>query len=76
MGQKDKAHSGQKHTTKKCPECYEYVPLKAKVCPSCKVRLGDVNEHGMADRLTNWRAYIVCAVLWIILIVYVKWAFF
>jgi hypothetical protein len=35
-----------------------------------------VGDHGMAERLTNWRGYIVCAVLWIILAVYVRWAFF
>lgn len=76
MGKKPSVRSNGMHVTKKCPECYEYVPLTAKVCPSCKTRLGDVNEHGMADRLINWRAYIVCAILWIILVVYLKWAFF
>ncbi len=76
MGKKSSARSNGMYVTKKCPECYEYVPLAAKACPSCKTRLGKVNEHGMAERLTNWRAYIVCAILWIILIIYLKWAFF
>ena len=66
----------KKYISKKCPECYEYVPLEAKVCPACKTRLGKVSEHGMAERLTNWKAYILCIVLWLILAIYVKWAFF
>ncbi len=66
----------KRHSAKKCPECYVYVPLEAKRCPSCKVRLGPVNAHGMAQRLTDWRSYIVCAVLWLILAGYVRWAFF
>jgi RNA polymerase subunit RPABC4/transcription elongation factor Spt4 len=62
--------------SKKCPECYEYIPLESKVCPFCKVRVGKIGKHGMAERLTNWRAYIICITLWIILGIYVKWAFF
>ncbi|MBT8338552.1 MAG: zinc ribbon domain-containing protein [Desulfatitalea sp.] len=64
------------YVTKKCPECYEYVPLEAKVCPSCKLRLGEVDHHGMARRLTNWGAYIICGLLWLAFIIYIKWAFF
>ncbi|MDA8141218.1 MAG: hypothetical protein M0036_21455 [Desulfobacteraceae bacterium] len=64
------------YVTKKCHECYEYVPLEAKVCPSCKARLGKVGEHGMAEKLTDWKGYIICIVLWLILAIYVKWAFF
>jgi len=66
----------KKYVSKKCPECYAYVPLEAKQCPTCKVRLGPVGKHGMAVRLTNWRGYIVCIALWLFLAIYVKWAFF
>jgi hypothetical protein len=64
------------YASKKCPECYSYVPRNARVCPSCKTRLGDLGRHGMAERLTNWKSYIICAVLWLAFIIYVKWAFF
>jgi hypothetical protein len=70
------ASGKQRYVSKKCPECYAYVPLEAKVCPSCKLRLGPVGEHGMAERLTNWWGYIVCIALWLFLALYVKWAFF
>ena len=76
MTRKSTDATGKNYSAKKCPECYVYVPLEAKRCPSCKVRIGPVGSHGMAERLTNWRGYIVCAVLWLILAVYVKWAFF
>lgn len=66
----------RRYSSKKCPECYEYVSLEATVCPSCKTRLGKVQEHGMAERLTNWKAYIICIILWLALAVYLKWAFF
>jgi RNA polymerase subunit RPABC4/transcription elongation factor Spt4 len=76
MAKKGRTDQERKYASKKCPECYEYIPLDAKVCPYCKIRLGKVTEHGMAERLTNWKAYILCAVLWIILALYIKWAFF
>jgi RNA polymerase subunit RPABC4/transcription elongation factor Spt4 len=63
-------------SSKKCPECYTYVSAEAKVCPSCKSRIGKRTTHGMADTPINWKAYIVCALAWLTLIVYVKWAFF
>lgn len=66
----------RRYSSKKCPECYEYVPLEANICPSCKTRLGKVQEHGMAERLTNWKGYILCGILWLILAIYLKWAFF
>jgi ribosomal protein L40E len=62
--------------SKKCPDCYEYMPLEAVKCPSCKLRVGKIGTNGMAERLTNWRAYIVCIFLWLVLAFYIKWAFF
>jgi RNA polymerase subunit RPABC4/transcription elongation factor Spt4 len=63
-------------STKKCPECYGYVPVKAEVCPLCKTRLGKVGKHGMAERTTNWKAYILCIIAWLIFFIYIKIAFF
>jgi len=76
MGKKPLAGSVVGDSTKKCPECYEYVPLTAAVCPQCKTRLGKAGRHGMADRPINWKAYIICFILWVILAFYIKWAFF
>lgn len=62
--------------SKKCPECYTYVPLDAKICPSCKAAIGQIKDHGMAEKPTNWKAYIICAIAWLVFLLYVKWAFF
>ena len=64
------------HSSKKCPECYAYIPNDARICPSCKTRVGKRGGHGMAERSTNWKAYIICIVAWLIFALYVKWAFF
>jgi predicted amidophosphoribosyltransferase len=62
--------------TKKCPECFEYVSLSEEICPSCKASLGQVKKSGMAERPVNWKAYIICILAWLVLAVYIKWAFF
>ena len=64
------------YSTKKCPECYTYVPLRTDQCPSCKSRLGGVEKHGMAKRPTDWKSYIVAFIAWLTLGVYIWWAFF
>ena len=66
----------RKHITKKCPECFQHVPLDEEACPSCKAPLGKVQVHGLADRPINWKAYTICILAWLVLIVYLKWAFF
>ena len=72
-----KASSKNEHLyiSKKCHECYQYVPLEATVCPSCKARLGKIDDHGMAEKLTDWKGYTISIVLFVALVVYLKWAF-
>lgn len=60
----------KKFTTKKCYECFTHVPLDAEVCPSCKSKLGKVNNIGLAEKPTNWMSYIVCLAVWIALAVF------
>ena len=67
---------GPGYVSKKCHSCYTYVPLDATVCPYCKVRLGKVGDHGMADKLTDWKAYVSFAVAFIIFLVFIIYAFF
>ncbi len=67
---------GVDYSTKKCPECYAYVPVRAEVCPHCKTKIGKVGKHGMAERPTNWKAYILCIIAWLVLALYIRFAFF
>jgi len=62
--------------SKKCPECYEYMPLHAKICPACKIKVGDMDNTGMARRTTDWKAYGSAAFAILLFAVYIWWAFF
>jgi hypothetical protein len=64
------------YISKKCPECMEYMPLHADVCPSCRTRVGKINKHGMAARKTDWKGYLTAIVAWLCFGLYVWWAFF
>jgi len=65
-----------KHASKKCPECYTYIPIDAQMCPSCKTRVGKVTRSGMAARRTNWKANIICIIAFIVFAAFIKYAFF
>ena len=63
------------YISKKCPECMEYMPLDAGVCPSCKLQVGKINKHGMASRKTDWKAYATAIIAWLFFFFYIWWAF-
>ena len=64
------------YVSKKCHECYTYVPLDAEICPSCKVRLGKVGSHGMAQKVTDWKAYLAFVVAFAAFLIFCLYAFF
>jgi hypothetical protein len=66
----------QSHITKKCPQCFTYIPLDVSKCPSCKARVGRVDKHGMATSSTDWGSYLICFLAWVTLAVYIWFAFF
>lgn len=63
------------HATKRCPDCFTYMPLGEKRCPSCKIRVGAVESHGMAKRVIAWKKYGFALVACAILYGYINWAF-
>jgi hypothetical protein len=63
------------YVSKKCPECMEYMPLNVDVCPSCELRVGKINKHGMATRKTDWKAYATAIAAWLAFCLYIWWAF-
>ena len=67
---------GPGYVSKKCHGCYTYVPLEADVCPSCKIKLGNVDEHGMAGKVTDWKAYTAFAAAFVAFLVFCRYAFF
>jgi predicted amidophosphoribosyltransferase len=64
------------HPSKKCPECFAYIPLRAEVCPMCQARVGQVDRHGRAKRPLDWKAYLAAAVAIAAFFIYCWWAFF
>ena len=76
MVKPSQTNDGTGHVTKKCHECYTYVPLDAEFCPYCKARLGKVTRHGMAERITDWKAYVGFAIALIIFLIFCRYAFF
>ncbi|UCD78050.1 MAG: hypothetical protein JSW26_21975 [Desulfobacterales bacterium] len=68
--------SSLEYATKKCPDCYTHLPLRAKVCTSCHVRVGDVDNLGFAQKPIDWRAYLIAAVAIAAFAIFTWWAFF
>ena len=64
------------YTTKKCPDCYVYLPLNAKVCTSCHIKVGDVDKLGFAAKPTDWWGYLIAAVSIAVFAVFIWWGFF
>jgi len=60
---------------KQCPECLENMPLDARCCPSCGIRVGRVDRYGKARKGIDWIGYLLCLLSWLALILYIKWAF-
>ena len=62
--------------TKKCPECYTYLPGNATQCNVCGIKVGKRGKTGMATKPINWKGYTVCLFAWLAFGLYVWWAFF
>ena len=62
--------------TKKCPECYSHIAIDAKECDVCKTKVGKRGKGEIADRPVNWKAYVECFLIWILLAVFLWWSFF
>ena len=65
-----------KFTTKKCWECFSYIPLDAKVCPECKKKVGKVLDTGMAEKPIDWMSYFYLIISWTGLAYFLYKAFF
>ena len=55
---------------KVCPYCSTHLLLQATACSYCKKKVGPVNNQGIAERPTDWKAYTACTISWAVLFVY------
>lgn len=62
--------------TKKCPECYTYLPLSTQKCPSCNSKLGNVDKLGFATRPFDWAGYLIAILSILGLCFFIWWGFF
>jgi len=58
-------------STKKCWECFTHLPLNAAVCNVCKKKVGKVNRYGIAEKPTDWKAYIIAGFAILLLVAFV-----
>jgi hypothetical protein len=68
-------NSGE-HLTKKCPECYAYLPLHAQVCAACGAKVGEVDKLGFAQRPIDWWGYLLALISIAGFVTFMWWAFF
>ena len=76
----DQPHYSKKdsadYLTKKCPHCYEYLSLNAKVCTACHTKVGVVDKLGFAEKTVDWLGYLIAAVSIVGFSIFMWWAFF
>jgi hypothetical protein len=63
------------HLTKKCPQCYVYLPLSARECPSCHSKVGEVDQLGFAAKPFDWKGYLLAVVAIAGFVIFMWWAF-
>lgn len=63
------------YRTKRCPECFENMPLLAGRCPACGTRVGRVDRYGKARKGVGWLSYLLCLASWVALVVYIQCVF-
>jgi hypothetical protein len=66
----------QRFVSKKCPYCFVYLPLQAERCHSCKRKVGQADDFGMARKPVDWKAYAICLVAWVAFVYYIWRVFF
>ena len=63
------------YSTKKCYECFSHLPLNATVCTTCKKKVGPVDRNGLAQKPTDWKAYIIFGISFAVLVGFLIKAF-
>ena len=65
----------KKKSTKKCPECFTYLPINATVCDSCNIKVGPADDGGIAKKPTDWKSYIVAFLGFVMLVIFIWYSF-
>ena len=76
MGTKKQKKNDKEHKFKRCHSCFANLPVDAGECPECGEKVGKRDEYGLAGKTFAWKAYLTCLISWIVLGLYIWWAFF
>ena len=67
---------GASQGMKKCPFCFAYLSIDAKLCTACRKNVGKkVDKYGFAKKSVDWASYIRALSMLIILGLYLWWTF-
>ena len=72
---KDKSDLIKSYSTKRCWSCNTHMKLDVEKCPSCGSKVGDCNEHGMAEKPVEWLNYVISFIAIIVFCYFIWWAF-
>ncbi|OQX21040.1 MAG: hypothetical protein BWK80_34655 [Desulfobacteraceae bacterium IS3] len=62
--------------TKRCPYCSAKIKVEETICFSCKHKVGPPNEHGVAEKPTDWLSYIIATIACGGFVYFIIWLFF
>ncbi len=65
-----------RETTKKCPYCSVTIAINDTQCFSCKNKVGEPDDHGIAKKPTDWMSYIYAIVSIGAFSGFIYWLFF
>ncbi len=63
-------------TTKKCPYCSVNLAIDDDTCFSCKNKVGEPNEYGIAKKPINWTANFTAVIAIAAFLGFMYWIFF
>lgn len=75
MAIKDPEKLIKSYRTKRCPYCNAHLDLKVSRCNDCGRAVGEVNEHGMAKKPFDYKAYIMAIIAVGAFCGFIWWAF-
>ncbi|HAO19319.1 MAG: hypothetical protein BWK80_44650 [Desulfobacteraceae bacterium IS3] len=67
--------SASQEPSKKCWNCFVRLPLEVTQCYSCRKKVGDINEHGIARKPLDWLGYTLAIGSMSAFVYYIWWLF-
>ena len=72
---KEPVDQKKRYSIKICHNCGTPLAINAEECYSCHKKVGEVDKEGKAKKPTDWKAYIISAVAWLVFFGFIYWLF-